>query len=56
MEELPQPRGGGPVLPVDEYQPPAVRYLGTVADVTGADKTVGAADGSTFAGLDIGSV
>lgn len=35
---------------------PAVTYLGTVAELTqqGA-KTVGAADGSTFLGLDIGS-
>lgn len=38
------------------YEPPAVTYLGTVAELTqqGA-KTVGAADGSTFLGLNIGS-
>lgn len=35
------------------YQAPAVIYLGTVADLTRKD--VGAADGSTFLGIDIGS-
>lgn len=56
MEEVPQPRSGGPVLPIAEYRPPAVRYLGTVADVTAADKTVGGADGDTFLGIEIGSL
>ena len=36
------------------YRPPAVTYLGTLAELT--RKTVGAADGATFLGLDIGSV
>jgi hypothetical protein len=34
-----------------------VTYLGSLADLTGqAPKTVGAADGATFLGLDIGSI
>ncbi|MEA2717333.1 MAG: hypothetical protein QOI99_1650 [Actinomycetota bacterium] len=36
------------------YTPPAISYLGTLADLT--QKTVGASDGSTFLGLDIGSI
>jgi hypothetical protein len=36
------------------YRPPTVTYLGSLADLT--QKTVGAADGATFLGLDIGSV
>ena len=42
--------------PVDHegYEAPAIRHLGTLADLT--QKTVGAADGATFLGLDIGSV
>lgn len=40
----------------DRYEPPAVKYVGDVADLTRAEKTVGDADGSTFAGLDIGFI
>jgi len=36
------------------YRPPTVTYLGDLADLT--QKTVGGIDGSTFLGLDIGSV
>ena len=36
------------------YEAPAIRHLGNLADLT--QKTVGAADGTTFLGLDIGSV
>ena len=36
------------------YQPPTVTYLGSLAELT--QKTVGAADGSTFLGLDVGSI
>lgn len=36
-----------------DYQPPSVSYLGDLSTLT-KDKTVGAADGSTFLGLDIG--
>ena len=36
------------------YRPPAITVLGSLADLT--RKTVGNADGSTFLGLDIGSV
>ncbi len=36
------------------YRPPTVTYLGKLAELT--QKTSGAADGSTFLGLDIGSV
>ena len=36
------------------YRPPTVTYLGPLAELTG--KTVGHADGSTFLGLDIGSI
>ena len=43
---------GGDRLPA--YEPPTITHLGTVAELT--QKTVGAADGSTFLGLDIGSV
>ena len=37
----------------DGYRPPTVTLLGTLAELT--QKTVGAADGTTFLGLDIGS-
>ena len=37
-----------------DYRPPTITYLGTLADLT--RKQVGAADGQTFLGLDIGSV
>ena len=36
------------------YSPPTVTFLGTLAQLT--QKTVGAADGETFLGLDIGEV
>lgn len=36
------------------YRPPAIVVLGTLGELT--RKTVGGADGSTFLGLDIGSV
>ena len=37
------------------YEAPAIRLLGNLADLT-QGKEVGAADGATFLGLDIGSV
>jgi hypothetical protein len=37
----------------DAYRPPTVTVLGTLAELT--QKDVGAADGTTFLGLDIGS-
>lgn len=41
----------------DDYRPPTVTFLGTLAELTQVvDKTVGAADGTTFLGLDIGEV
>lgn len=36
------------------YEPPAITYLGSLADRTG-EKLTGEADGMTFMGLDIGS-
>lgn len=36
------------------YEAPAIRLLGNLADLT-QGKSVGAADGTTFLGLDIGS-
>lgn len=38
----------------DGYCPPTVTFLGTLADLT--QKEVGAADGTTFLGLDVGPV
>lgn len=38
----------------EAYEPPAIRLLGNLAELTQA-KEVGAADGATFLGLDIGS-
>lgn len=35
------------------YRPPSVTYLGDLADLT--QKQVGAADGATFLGVDLGS-
>lgn len=35
------------------YVPPAVTFLGTLADLT--QKDVGATDGTTFLGVDLGS-
>ena len=43
---------GGRTRPA--YRPPAIRHLGTLADLT--QKQVGAADGQTFLGIDIGTV
>lgn len=37
------------------YRPPTVTFLGDLAELT-QSKTVGAADGTTFLGLDIGTV
>ncbi len=36
------------------YRPPAITYLGDLADLT-RGKQVGAADGTTFLGIDLGS-
>lgn len=36
------------------YEAPAIRHLGSLVDLT--QKTVGGADGTTFLGLDIGSI
>ena len=41
--------------PADVYESPELTCLGTVADLTEQQKTVGSADGATFLGLDIGS-
>ena len=38
---------------VADYSPPTVTFLGTLAELT--QKQVGAADGTTFLGIDIGS-
>jgi hypothetical protein len=40
--------------PAADYQPPAITHLGDLGELT--QKTVGAADGSTFLGLPIGSI
>jgi hypothetical protein len=40
--------------PVSGYCRPTVTFLGTLAELT-QEKEVGAADGTTFLGLDIGS-
>jgi hypothetical protein len=37
-----------------DYEPPTMTFLGTLAELT-REKDVGASDGSTFLGLDIGS-
>ncbi len=43
--------------PEGSYEPPALSRLGDLTEVTlVGGKTVGAADGATFLGLDIGSV
>ena len=36
------------------YSPPTVTFLGTLAELT--QKEVGAADGTTFLGIDVGEV
>ncbi len=51
VQAQPRKTAGNPPL---GYQPPTITYLGDVAELT--QKTVGAADGSTFIGLDIGSI
>jgi len=48
-----QPASDSAPRPAGSYQPPGVTVLGTLAELT--QKTVGAADGTTFLGLDIGS-
>lgn len=55
MDDTPLARqnDGPPVAPA--YRPPTIIHLGHVADLTGG-KDVGASDGLTFLGLDIGSV
>jgi hypothetical protein len=40
--------------PAAGYRPPTITYLGNLADLT--QKMVGAADGTTFLGIDLGSV
>ncbi len=40
--------------PGSGYRPPTITYLGSLAEMT--QKTVGAADGATFLGLDIGTI
>ena len=40
--------------PAGDYQPPTITYLGSIAELTG--KAVGAADGTTFLGIDLGTV
>lgn len=47
-----QPSGPRPLV---DYQPPAVTFLGDLADLTRQVKNTGSADGTTFLGLDIGS-
>lgn len=37
----------------DRYEPPAVTYVGDVADLTRQVKTIGDSDGTTFLGLDV---
>jgi hypothetical protein len=39
-----------------KYDPPTVTYVGDLADLTRQIKDVGAADGATFLGIDLGSV
>ena len=49
-----QPASDSAPRPAGSYQPPGVTVLGTLAELT-QEKQVGAADGTTFLGLDIGS-
>jgi|tagenome__1003787_1003787.scaffolds.fasta_scaffold10629722_1 hypothetical protein len=49
-EQLPGTDGGDAT---GAYRPPTVTVVGTLAELT--QKDVGAADGTTFLGLDIGS-
>jgi len=48
------PHDGGPTA-APAYRPPTITLLGDVADLT-HQKTVGATDGLTFLGLDIGTI
>lgn len=52
VQAQPSEASGNPPL---GYQPPTITYLGDLAELT-QSKTVGGADGSTFLGLDIGSI
>lgn len=40
---------------VAAYQPPKVTYLGNLTELTRQAKEVGAADGTVFDGIDLGS-
>lgn len=54
--EFPRPEAAAE--PASDYQPPAVSFLGTLAELTQEippGKDVGAADGTQFLGLDVGS-
>lgn len=55
MEDASQPIPARGNVPPPAYEPPAVTYLGDLADLTMVSKELGGADGSTFLGLDIGS-
>ncbi len=46
--------GDGRLAAAQAYRPPTVTRLGNLADLT--QKNVGAADGQTFLGLDIGTI
>ena len=54
MEKDPKPTPETNTAPAPEYVPPTIAYVGTLADLT-RQKDVGAADGQTFLGVDIGS-
>ena len=51
MKDDPRPKS---TTDNEDYEAPSIRHLGNLADLT--QKTVGAADGSQFLGLDIGSI
>jgi len=55
MNDHEQPPQHSADLPAG-YHPPTVTYVGDLADLTQGQKMVGAADGATFLGIDIGSV
>ena len=48
----PRPDGDAPA---GDYAPPTITYLGGIADLT-RSKQVGAADGTQFLGIDLGTV
>ena len=55
MDEFPaKPRHSDGPAAEPAYRPPTVTYLGDLAQLT--QKTVGAADGEQFLGLDIGTI